>query len=94
MPSRWVKKRWRLRGGRKEASRTSAACSSDVHPSAAISDRLAASMEPPRCTSRVADAPVDDYYAGAWTSLTTATLNGDLASACTKIFRHGCPGRI
>ena len=44
--------------------------------------------------SRVADAPVDDYYAGAWTSLTTATLNGDLASACTKIFRHGCPSRI
>ena len=40
---------------------------------------------------RVASAKLDSYYSGAWTALSTATLNGDFANACNKIFLRGCP---
>ena len=35
-------------------------------------------------------AKLDDYYNGAWLALATATLNGDFAAACGKIFLRGC----
>ena len=39
---------------------------------------------------RVASSPVTQYYSGAWLTLTTLTLNGDLRRACSRIFRTGC----
>ena len=47
---------------------------------------------------RAAAAPLASYYAGAWLSITTLTLNGDLSRACSKVFDgelggvSTCPG--
>ena len=43
--------------------------------------------------SRIASAPIDSYYSGAWLALATATLNGDFAAACGGLFSSGCPRR-
>lgn len=44
-------------------------------------------------TTRLGNTKVTDYYNGAWTSLATATLNGDFTRACSKVFLRGCPAQ-
>ena len=41
-------------------------------------------------SSRMAKAKLTDYYSGSWIAITTATLNGDFAKACSRIFLRGC----
>ena len=42
---------------------------------------------------RVSSGEISQYYSGAWLTLATLTLNGDLAAACPKLFVAGCPPR-
>ena len=60
--------------------------------SARLVERQRLALE--QLSSRLAAAKIDSYYDGAWTALATATLNGDFANACSKIFLRGCPARV
>ena len=58
----------------------------------AYADRQRRALE--LLSSKVAAGKIDDYYNGAWTALATATLNGDFATACSKVFSaKACPAK-